>query len=322
MPLVSVVMATHRPTPFLRAAVDSVLGQSLGDLELLLVDNGAGLDRDMLGTTGNDTRLHLIRFEGNRGIPAAHNAAVEAARGDFLALLDHDDVMLPRRLERQVAALRADPLLGLVSCLAETIDDEGRAKGREFALVSAEDQRRYSLYSTPVVSPAYAGRREVFADLPYRESFPLTGDFDFLSRAAERVRMSAVPEVLLRYRRHAGQTTVEHAALIEWQRVGVRLETARRRAGREPRPLAALPAPADAAEASLHGAGLALAEGFHELAAYQARRALALRRTPGMAWEAAIRGLQAIRAAESGGRRRVGMMFLAGPVRALGLRPA
>lgn len=322
MPVVSVLMASHRDTPFLRPAIASVLGQTLRDIELVLVDNGAGLNQGILGKVGQDPRLRIIHFPTNCGIPTAHNAAVGAACGEFIALLDHDDLMLPVRLERQVARLRAEPALGLVSSLAETINEDGRIVGREFALVEREHQSCYSAYSTPVVTPAYTGRREVFTALPYREPFSLTADFDFIARAAEQFTLGAVPEVLLHYRRHATQATQEHAAIIESQRGQVRLCTARRRAGRDEGVIIPEVATGMPADEALAMAQHSLAEGFHALSAFQARRALTLDRSLHMAVRAGWSGLQAMVRARWVERGLAARIFFQGPVRALAVLPA
>jgi glycosyltransferase involved in cell wall biosynthesis len=323
MPAVSVLMVCHRDTPYLRPAIASVFGQTLRDLELVLVDNGAGLAVESLGESGRDPRLRWVRLPHNAGIPAGHNAGVAATQGEFIALLDHDDVMLPARLERQVARLRAEPALGLMSSCAETIDDTGRVTGREFALLDGGAQRRYTQFASPVVTPAYAGRREVFVRLPYRPEFSLTADFDFLARAAEQFTLAAVPEVLLQYRRHPAQATIEQAARIAAEQFVVRLLTARRRAGRTegedwPRllPIATAGLPSDPARLQQ-----LLAEEFWVLAAYEARRGFAARRTLPAAIAAARDFARAWQPAAAE-RTQVARMFFLGPVKALRLQPA
>ena len=321
MPAVSVLMVCHRDTPYLRPAIASVWGQTWRDLELVLVDNGAGLTPESLGESGRDARLRWVRFPRNAGIPAGHNAGIAAAQGEFVALLDHDDLMLPARLERQVARLRAEPALGLVSSCAETIDERGRVIGREFALVDAEAQRRYTQYAAPVVTPAYTGRREVFTAMPYRPEFSLTADFDFLARAAELFAFAAVPEVLLRYRRHATQATAEQAAQIAAEQYFVRLLTARRRAGRGEgddwrQPLRAAMDPA----AGRSRFQQLVAEEFWVLAAYEARRGFAGRRTLPAALAAGGNFARAWWPAGAD-RARVARMFFRGPVKALNLTP-
>ena len=321
MPAVSVLMVFHRDTPFLRPAIASVVAQTWTDWELVLVDNGTGLAPETLGETGRDPRLRWVRLARNEGICAGHNAGVAAARGEFVALLDYDDLMMPSRLERQVARLRAEPALGLVSARAESIDATGRVTGREFSLDDGEAQRVYTHYAAPVVTPAFAGRREVFAALPYRAEFVWSADFDFLARAAERWPLAAVPGVLLRYRRHAGQTTQVRAGQIVAERCAVRLLTARRRAGREEGVALAVGEAASAGEVTRTYARACVGEGFPVLAAYHARRSVAE--------EPTLRSLvTAWRIYAAAGRRagaeaaQVRRMFFSGPVRALGLRPA
>jgi hypothetical protein len=317
-------MVFHRDQPFLRPAIESVLNQTFPDFELVLVDNGTGLSADALGHGGRDPRIRWVRLPRNLGIPAGHNAGVAAATGEFIALLDHDDLALPRRLEQQVAALKANPALGLVSSLAERIDESGRRIGREFSLVEAPAQRAYTQYAAPVVTPAYTGRREAFTTFPYRAAFPLCADFDFLARVAERWPMESVRQVLLRYRWHPLQTTQAKASAIEPGRCAVQIVTARRRAGRAediPSALAAV-ATSSAAEAWRRGAALCVHEGIGVLAAYQARKSLAGERTPRSFVTAFRLAAQAFQCGDATTRMLIAKMFFGGPVRALGLRPA
>ena len=322
MPLVSALMVFHRDTPFLRPAIASVLGQTCTDLELVLVDNGAGLPTDALGAHARDPRIRWVRLKRNEGIPAGHNAGVRSARGAYIALLDYDDIALPNRLERQVEELGARPDLGLVSSLADTIDEQGNVVGREFALIGEEAQRAYTAFAAPVVTPAYTGRREVFDTLPYRVEIPWAADFDFLARAAERWRMIGVPQTLLRYRRHRDQTTEARAAEIEFGRGAVRLLTARRRAGGAERldeVMALRFDGATPADACLFWARACRRERWFALAAFHARRAVALGGAPAAALAVGLRAIFAARGADRAFATRI---LFTGPVRALALAPA
>jgi hypothetical protein len=324
MPAVSVIMYFHRDTRFLRPAIASILAQSFRDFELVLVDNGTGMTAAALGEPGADPRIRWVRQSHNTGIAAAHNTGVAAARGEFVALIDYDDLALPNRLEKQVAALRADPELGLVSALADRIDEQGRITGRMFTLLDPTAFRAYAQFAAPVFTPAAMGRRALFAETPYRPQFPYAADLDFQSRATEYWRMKVLPEVLLHYRWYPEQTTQQKLASIEQSRCAISLITARRRAGR-PEELDAIVNEAGAfapAEFSRRVAVRCLAEGFLELAAYRARRSLALDRSIPSAWTATRLAARAWIRATGAERRRVVRMFLTGPVRALGQRPA
>lgn len=327
MPLVSVVLAFHRVTPFLRPAVQSVLRQTLADLELIVVDNGTGTGLAELGEEGQDPRVRLIGYPKNHGIAAAHNAAVAVAWGEFVAMMDYDDLAQPRRLERQVAALQAEPALGMIFTAAETIDGAGRVTGREFAITEPRDHAVFSAYAMPANSPTLTARREVFARFPHREDYRIAPDYDFFTRAVEMWPSRALAEPLYQYRRHTAQTTAESYPLQVVNNALTRLLTARRRAGRpeeyavllrEVAPLLARP-PAVADTHAWFGRRAAEEE-LPVLAAYCARQVLAARRD--------LRGLNEAREILSrawpAGRGRRGEMlrlFLTGPLRAHGLRP-
>lgn len=324
MPLVSVLMVFHRDTPFLRPAIASVRAQEFRDFELILVDNGTGLASDALGDAGRDPRVRWVRLERNLGIPGGHNAGVAAALGEFVALTDYDDLSMPQRLGRQLETLSRDPGLGLVSALATRIDEAGREVGHEFCLPHPAEHRSYAPYAAPVITPVAMARREVLRALPYRAEFPFAADLDFQARFVERGRMAVLPEALLQYRWHGGQTTQQRNREIEQSRCVVQILAGRRGAGRaeEIAALQAATAAESAGETWRRGARICLAEGYAAFAAYQARRSLALDRSLGGAWQALRLARSAARNASMGERRLVWRMFFNGPVRALQLHPA
>ena len=262
MPAVSFLMVFHRVTPFLVPAVRSVLTQTFSDLELVLVDNGTGLGVAPLGEWGRDTRIRLVTLAANGGIAAGHVAALAQARGDYFALLDHDDIALPDRIERQVAALRRDPRLGIVSSQVEAIDEQGRITGSEFVLLNEKDQHVYSAFNMPGITPSYTGRRDVFQRFPYRPELDCATDYDFFTRAAEAWPLAGVPEVLTQYRHHREQTSVQKGSQQILAACMIRILTARRRQGR-PEDLAGLAAEFRGWIARPPGAGADLCAVFH-----------------------------------------------------------
>lgn len=326
MPVVSVVMYFHRVTRFFQPAVQSVLQQTLTDWELVLVDNGTGSGTAPLGAAGRDPRLRCIALPQNAGIAGGHNAALAEARGEFIALLDADDIALPQRLERQVAALRADPRLGLVSSRANQINEHGVVIGREFALTEEAEQRVFTGYTNPAPAPSYTGRAEVFRRFPFRPQFASAHDYDFLSRAAEVWPMRGIDEVLLHYRRHAEQTTAQRHEQQMTSACAIRLLAARRRSGRAEDVDTAFDAvretpPTEEALSDTYRrfAAQSLAEDFPLLAVYHARKALSVRRRPADCRFAIGIAMAALRR-ERCDRRLLVRMLLGGPLRAHGLR--
>jgi len=110
VPSVSVILPTCNRLRFLRAAVDSVFDQSLRDWELIIADDGShGDTRAYLQSIAAEPRVQ-VRWLSHTGNPSAvRNAALECARGEYVAFLDSDDVWTADKLERQVRDLRAAP---------------------------------------------------------------------------------------------------------------------------------------------------------------------------------------------------------------------
>jgi glycosyltransferase involved in cell wall biosynthesis len=90
-------------------AIGSVLGQTYHDWELIAVDDGSSDPSAAVVRSFGDERIRLLRHERNRGVAAARNTALDAARGEFIALLDSDDEWLPEKLARQITAMEGDP---------------------------------------------------------------------------------------------------------------------------------------------------------------------------------------------------------------------
>jgi len=115
--LVSIIMPVLDAERFLAEAIESVLTQTHEHWELLVIDDGSrdrsvAIARDYAESQPN--RIHLIEQGGHRGTSVARNLGLDAARGAFIAMLDADDVWLPRRLEHQLEIMRRNPAAGMV----------------------------------------------------------------------------------------------------------------------------------------------------------------------------------------------------------------
>lgn len=131
-PTVSVVLPTYDRASVVGDAIRSVLAQTYGDLELLVVDGGSTDATPAVVRSFDDDRLRYRRRESREGVGAARNAGIAAARGDLVAFVDSDDRWRPEKLERQVASLAAAPdTCGLV--LAGITKPAGEPRTREGA---------------------------------------------------------------------------------------------------------------------------------------------------------------------------------------------
>ena len=235
----SVLLPVRDGARFLREALESVLAQTLADFELLVVDDGSTDETPEILASVTDERLRVLR-QDRLGLVPALNRAVAEARAPFLARMDADDVSFPERLDRQVAYLDARPEVAL---LAVGVETSGGAR-----IVLPDDDaalRRRLLLRNPFAHGSVAVRREALERAGgYRADYGANEDYDLWRRIARDWKLGAVPEILYRYREHAGAVTRS--------RVDERVESRERLRGelwREPALLRAVGRDSDPVEA-------------------------------------------------------------------------
>lgn len=199
-PRVTVFMPVYNREQTLRAAIDSVLGQTYGDFELLLIDDGSKDHSIEIVRSYPDPRIRLVVHEKNQGIPKTRNHGLELARGELLAILDSDDVANRTRLARQVEFLDRYPDIAAVGSWLTRIDARGRTRGFIVRPTHPDDVRAHILFVSCFKNPAMMARTEVLRRYGYREEFTYCQDIDLWGRISERHRLANLPRFLTRYR--------------------------------------------------------------------------------------------------------------------------
>ena len=214
-PTVSVLMTMFDAATHLRAAVESILGQTFGDFEFVIVDDGSRDDSVAIVGSYRDERIRLVRNERNKGQTPCLNQGLALARGAWVARQDADDISLPRRLERQMERLRHDEKLALLGCQAWLVDDGGKFTGLLDVALGPESIEWAGLWENPFIHTAAVFRREVVARLGgYDESFRICQDYDLWMRVAAEHPAANLSERLVIYRhaaqslQHSGRETV------------------------------------------------------------------------------------------------------------------
>ncbi len=203
-PTVSVIVPAYNCGPYLGEALDSVLGQTLPPCEVIVVDDGSTDDTPGVCAAYGD-RIRYVR-QPNRGPSAARNAALALAKGDYLALLDADDVCVPDRFARQVAALRARP--GAVGCLSGywTFWEGGRVLNSCPADPADEARPPLDYLWYDLVSPITGlFDRRAAAGLTFPTDLRYGEDRVYLVRLRCRGGFVLLPDLLYGYRRREGQ---------------------------------------------------------------------------------------------------------------------
>ncbi len=217
---ISVIMSVYNEREdWLRAAIESILGQTHRELEfIILLDNpgNTALEAVIREYAARDERIVFLKNDRNRGLVYSLNRGLEAASGIFIARMDADDISEPTRLETELRILREESL-DLVAGNLLYIDEEG-------VLQSDPEHPPYCFGRTPeaclrllrirnfMPHPTWLVRAEAFRIVGPYHDIPRTEDYEWLCRAASHgLRMRKIETPMLRYRRRRSSISVSGA---------------------------------------------------------------------------------------------------------------
>ncbi len=207
MPKISVLFPTYNTREeYLREAIESVLRQTFADFEFIILDDcSPDPNVEAVVKSYADPRIRFYKNEQNMGISRTRNKLIELARGEYLAVMDHDDVSLPERFEKEAAYLDANPDVGVVSCKAEQFPHGGLTKNPE----NDKDIKLAMMRSCPITHSACMIRKSVLTDnnIRYEEEFSPSEDYALYVRLMKVTKFHNLPEVLFRYRWYADNTS-------------------------------------------------------------------------------------------------------------------
>lgn len=226
---VSVIIPTYNYAHFVGEAINSVLGQTIDDLQILVIDDGSTDNTPDILASFDDPRIEVIRTR-NQGICATHNEGLARAKGEFIAFLGADDRFRPDKLERQVRMMEAEPDLVAVFTNFVRFDESGFYPKDQFVFfpelvttstIVTQDGGGYRIIGDAFCTlvafneiPAWGGvmlwRASAIRDLRFAlEGLHkgLCGDLHFGLRAFRRGGVGFIGEPLAEIRRHGGNAT-------------------------------------------------------------------------------------------------------------------
>lgn len=211
-PRVSVVMPCYNGEAYLAAAIDSVLGQTVTDLELIVVDDGS-TDGSAIVLSRYGDRIRVLR-QANAGVSAARNAGVAAAQGEFLAFLDSDDWWEPEFLQEMLAAMN-DPAVAIAYCGWQNV---GVRPGEPFVPPDYEGpDKLHHLLRFASLWPIHGiliRSCHMPPGPPFNPAYPACEDYDLWLRIAAFHRIRLVPRVLAYYRKHGDANATSNQARV------------------------------------------------------------------------------------------------------------
>jgi glycosyltransferase involved in cell wall biosynthesis len=216
-PKVTVLIPVFNRERFVEEAIRSVVEQDFDDFELLVVDDGS-TDRTpaVLETwRRRDARVVVVTSPANLGIPGALNLGLAHARGNYVARLDSDDLMMPRRLAAQTRVLDTRPEVVLVSCAYGIVDLDGHLLST-YKRDEPHEVTAFLLHFFNVVGgggQVMFRRAQVLEEGGYAREYPSTEDYDLWVRLARRGRIDTLPFVGMTKRTHGSQSKGQYAGV-------------------------------------------------------------------------------------------------------------
>ena len=199
MPKVSVLMPIYRTNrQYLKSVIDSILSQTFTDFELLILDDCPEDSREDVIKFYTDERIQYFKNETNQGISFSRNKLTTLARGNYLAVIDHDDIALPTRFEEQIQILDTHPEIGIVGSWVESFPNIKVVKYPE----SNQDIEQYLMQGCAVPHTGAMIRASILPDNPYEDKFSPAEDYALWCRLIGKTQFYNIPKLKVRLKRN------------------------------------------------------------------------------------------------------------------------
>lgn len=215
-PKISLVMKVYNGEAYLREAVDSILAQTFTDFEFLIIDDGSTDSSVDIIKSYDDDRIRLLQNEKNMGLCATQNRVIDAAAGEYIAVMDCDDISYPTRFEKQAAYLDAHPDVMMCGSLRDDLKDGVFTPFQEVMQLNNQSLQ-FSLYFGNMF---FTHSSLMFRAREYRDSglsyggVPVAEDYAVIIEMARRYPIALLPERLIAYRIYPQSTSKTRAAQL------------------------------------------------------------------------------------------------------------
>ena len=209
MPKISVIMPTYNANRYLHESIDSIVSQTVSDWELIIINEPFSNDdteKTIYDYAAKDSRIKLIQNDKHIGISASLNVGIDAARGEYIARMDADDISLPKRFERQVEFLENNTDIDVLGIKPINIGAKWQWNTETDASILKADCLFYSpfVHSTIMMRTYSLWKNRLY----YNENCKYTEDYEFFAHISDVLRFSnLIDEDLFHYRIHTESAT-------------------------------------------------------------------------------------------------------------------
>ena len=201
-PAISVIMAVYNGEKFLRQAIDSILNQTLGDFEFIIINDGSTDDTQNILESYSDPRIDLYQHE-NIGLTKSLNRGLKEAKGRYIARMDADDISYPHRFKKQFDFLEKNNEYAVVGSFVKAIDCKSKIIYTIEKPVSDKEIKEHLKNDNCIAHGSAFFRKKCIFDVGlYDESIKTAQDYDLFLRLSEKYRLANIPEYLYGWREH------------------------------------------------------------------------------------------------------------------------
>lgn len=210
-PAITVFMAVYNGSSYIAEAIESVLTQTFGDFELLIINDGSTDNSKEIINRYQDKRIRLIENKTNQGLRNTRHRGLMEARGKLFAILDSDDVAFPNRLEIQYEYMAQNPEIALCGSKAIFINSSNTPIGSSISY--SGNKNVLMLFENALINSSIIIRTDIARVVGYGD-YEYSEDYDLALRIAEKHKIEILEIPLVKYRYHEDNISLRRMDLM------------------------------------------------------------------------------------------------------------
>ncbi|MEN5193901.1 glycosyltransferase family 2 protein [Sphingobacterium faecium] len=207
---VTVLMTAYNASKYISESIKSVLNQTFKNFEFLIINDGSTDNTSLIAHSFNDSRIRIIENDQNKGLIYSRNLALKEAKGNYIAILDSDDIALPNRLMTQLKAFLNNTALAVVGSRALIINEKGIRTGQKLDVFSGINKIKVTLFfENTIVHSSAMIKTKVFKEMNGYQGESLIEDYDLFYRISILYPIENLTAYLVEYRIHDTNISIQ-----------------------------------------------------------------------------------------------------------------
>ena len=208
MPKISVVMPAYNAEKYIGKSIDSILNQTYGDFEFIIINDGSKDSTKEIILSYSDNRIVYLENEINSGIVVTLNKGLEYATGEYIARMDADDIAVAERLEKQIEFMEKNKDVGVLGTGICIFGEDVQEQARVFT-TNPEQLKAELIFNSCIAHPTVMMRSNILKnnELSYDLEYAGAEDYNLWWKIAKVSQIATIPDLLVKYRIHSSQIT-------------------------------------------------------------------------------------------------------------------